>query len=78
MTYFMIFTRDAVGSDWAPQFGDSDQECVRQEREDSYLRQPGCGYPDDGKFKASDIKIVRFARMPSAAQVDAKAAELNA
>lgn len=75
MAYWMIFTRD--DGKWAPQFGDHEEECVRQEREDQYLRQPGYGYEGDNKYAAKDIKVIRFARVPSQAEVNAKAEELN-
>lgn len=76
MAYFMIFVRD--DSQWLPQFGDADRECVEQEREDQYLGQRGMRYEDDGKYAAKDIKIVKFARCPSQEQVDEMTAKLNA
>lgn len=63
MAYHMIFVRD--GSTWSPQFGDSDKECVQQEREDTYLGERGMRYENDGKYSAKDIKIVSFKRIPS-------------
>lgn len=75
MAYWMLYTRE--GGAWAPQFGDKDKECVREERADTYLRQPGYGYEGDGKYSAADIKIVKFARMPTNGQVNARTAELN-
>lgn len=75
MTYFMIFVRDE--RQWSPQFGDRDFECVKQEREDTYLRQRGMGYDGDCKYDAKDIKIVRFARVPNQAAIHDKTFELN-
>lgn len=76
MPYFQLATWE--GGVWAPQFGDTDRDCVEQERQDTYLRQPGLGYPDDGKFSADDILIVSFKRMPTEPQVRARLAELSA
>lgn len=75
MSYWMIYTRE--GGTWAPQFGDTDKGCVQQEREDQYLKQPGTSYEGDGKYRAKDIKLVKFARVPSQAQVNARTSELN-
>lgn len=75
MSYHMIYTREAGA--WAPQFGDKSKECVQQEREDSYLKQRGTSYAGDGKYTAKDIKLVKFSRVPSQAQVNARTTELN-
>ncbi len=75
MSYWMIYVRDE--GQWSPQFGDKDRDCVRDERVDTYLRQPGYAYPGDGKYSAADIKIVKFPRVPSQGQVNARTAELN-
>lgn len=72
MSYWMLFTYE--GDAWAPQFGDHDHECVRQEREDTYLRQPGYGYADDGKYLAKHIRIVPFPRVPTERQIKERAA----
>lgn len=81
MAYWMIYTRDATEgtkhanpNPWSPQFGDKDEEYVRQERLDSYQRQYK-GEP--GKFAAYDIRIVKFPRVPTQAQVNARTAQLN-
>jgi hypothetical protein len=78
MAYFLIYTRDDAASPWAPQFGDSDQDAVMQERIDTYLRPRGQGFAGDCKHVASDIKIIRFSRTPTQMQVNAKTAEINA
>lgn len=68
MAYHMLFTRDEDGT-WAPQFGDKDKAIVTQECEDTYTH--------DGWVAKRDTKIVSFPRMPSNAQVEDKAKELN-
>ena len=78
MTYYMIFTRDSAAASWAPQFGDSDRECVMQERADTYVRQRGLGYDGDCKFKASDVRVERFSREPSNDVVVERTLTLNA
>lgn len=75
MAYFMIYTRD--DGEWSPQFGDSDRECVEQERIDTYLGQRRMRYEGDGKYLAADIRIVSFKRNPTQPQVTAKTLELN-
>lgn len=75
MAYFMIYVRDERS--WSPQFGDKDLEAVKQEVEDSYLKQPGTAYEGDGKYRAQDIKRVRFDRVPTKRQVEEKTFELN-
>jgi hypothetical protein len=81
MAYWMIYTREptegekyAEPNPWAPQFGDKDEECVRQERLDSYQRQFK-GEP--GKYPAYDIRIVKFKRVPQQREVDAVTVRLN-
>lgn len=61
--YFMIYVRD--NGEWSPQFGDYTRADVVQEVEDSYKRQRGMGYVGDGKYAASDIKIVKFPSVPN-------------
>lgn len=69
MSYFMLYTRDDEGV-WSPQFGDRDRECVEFERDD---------YRDGWQaVKAKDLKIVKFPRVPTNAQIEARTAELNA
>lgn len=75
MTYHMIFVRD--DGVWSPQFGDTDAECVSEERVNTYLRQPGMGFDGDCKYAAKDIKIVKFARVPTQGQIADKTEELN-
>ncbi len=75
MAYHMIFVRD--GSQWSPQFGDSDRECVNQERIDTYLGERGMRFEGDGKYASKDIKIVTFKRTPNQAAIVAQTAELN-
>lgn len=74
MSYWMIYVRD--NGVWSPQFGDHDRECVQQEREDQYLKQPGTSYDGDGKYRARDIKIVKLSRATNA-DIDRKTEELN-
>lgn len=71
MAYWMLYTREQGA--WAPQFGDHDKECVQDERVDTYLKR---WKDDDLRYSAKDIKIVKFPRVPSQAQVMAKAKEL--
>jgi hypothetical protein len=66
MSYHLLLVRE--DGLWTPQFGDHDKECVEFEREDYR----------DHDIAARDLKIVRFARVPSNAQVTAKLAEFNA
>lgn len=65
MAYFQMFVRDAE-QHWCAEFGDRDQECVKFER-DQYRSQ----------YKVKDLKIVKFARVPTVKQLQAKQAELN-
>ena len=76
MAYSLIIVRD--DGVWSPQFGDRDHECVVQEREDAYLGVRGMRYEGDGKYAAKDIKIIRFPRVPTQAQITARLAEINA
>jgi len=68
MSYYLLIERDTGASPWFVNFGDSDKECVEFERED---------VADHGALKRN-LKIVKFARVPTQAQIDAKLAELNA
>lgn len=74
MAYYMLYTRDTATDPWAPQFGDKDRECVRYEAGDMVeAHKMGlCGH------KRTDTKIVKFPRVPTRGQVEAKTATLNA
>lgn len=56
--YYMAYVRE--DGEWGPQFGDRDKETVDYEVQD---------WKDHGT-KAKDIKVVRFARMPTNAQIE--------
>ena len=66
MAYHMLFQREP-GEAWTPQFGDRDRDCVEFERDE---------YKANGA-KARDLKIVKFPRVPSQKQVNAKRDEMN-
>lgn len=67
MAYYTLYTRDAEGDAFAPQFGDFVRKVVEEERRDTY--------PD---VKARDWRIVKTAMPPSEAASMATARELDA
>lgn len=68
MAYFGLIEREAAAAPWSFAMGDRDRECVAFERQD---------YRDHGA-KAGNLRIVKFARVPSQRQLDARLAEINA
>lgn len=67
MAYYTLYTRDAEGEGFAPQFSDFVRKVVEEERRDTY---PG--------MKARDWRIVKTAMPPSEAASMATARELDA
>lgn len=74
MAYFGLFMHARAygepdnGAGWCFEFGDKGRDCVDFERDD---------HKDRG-VSPRHLKIVRFDRVPTQKQVDAKRAELNA
>ena len=73
MAYFQMFMHARAygepdnGAGWSPEFGDKDAEAVDFERDD---------HKDRG-VSGRHIKIVRFDRVPTQRQIEAKRSELN-
>lgn len=66
--YYGLWHRD--NGTWVWAFGDYDRECVEFERDDMHE-----GYLGIAK---KDLKIVRYARVPTQGQIDAECVTRNA
>lgn len=67
MAYFALLAREGDNAPWTYEFGDHDQSAVEYERDD---------YRAKG-YKARNLKVVRFERIPSQRQVEAHMRKLN-
>lgn len=68
MPYFMLYTREGEGAEWAPQFGDRDKDSVIEERE-SWLDAEERIWGVRPTVKGN-TRIVKFARVPGRRQVE--------
>lgn len=73
MSYHMLFVRD--DGVWSPAFGDYERECVARERDDCW-RASAHNAPDDMRYRARDMVIVAFSRVPSQRRVNDTAIRL--
>jgi hypothetical protein len=69
MAYYMLYT-SVDGGPFSPQFGDKSRQCVAYELSDM----KDTAWRERVKLVG---KIIAFDRVPTQAQVDAKALELN-
>lgn len=68
MAYFGLIQREAAAAPWTFEFSAKDRDDVTGERDD---------YRDHGA-RASNLRIVKFARVPSQRQLDEYMTALNA
>lgn len=65
--YWMVYDRPkTLGAAWAPQFGDTDKECVEFERDDMRY----ASYREDGP--GMEYKIEAFDHIPSQNEIEAR------